>query len=550
MTLLGVSLREHIGGRWAVSLLLFAVYVPLGIVATIGNLSTTVPGTSLGALLLASTFSLIPVGLILWLSDLTWLRHRRTHPAPVISIVILGAVIGLARSASMYAVSVGIGIQDPDTALAWARTITGGVQGAASYPLAVLAFSLIATYREQRRQLIAQQISWETRRLQDAREWEEIRDGVITPIAGELQALGTDLDARVIGIDEASSAVRRRAHDLWGEAQPTPMVPRVRLGTAVAMSLRSRPFATWLVLAIWLPTALGTSLAVGEIPRAPLGTLVSAMIIAVVFEAGNALVRRWPGSWIAVLPLGLLLAIVLTSPSLAIVGGMPEQGRAAYSTINAVWLVLLVVLTAIVMGALRRGETILAEMHLAVDAASVETLAQEEQRRRVVQEVAATLHGTLQGRLASLPDPETAGDAVRETLALLQSRAPAASNGSLREVASSALGPWQSLVDIRVEAPDDPVSAHVAQAISDVLEECVANAFRHGRASEITCALEVQEQHVRVQVNDNGRGSTEPEGDPGLGSRILDRSSTWTRTYGPEGTTVVALVPLAPTLDE
>ena len=546
--LLGVSLREHIGGRWAVSLLLFAVYVPLGIVATIGNLSTTVPGTTLGTLLLASTLSLVPVGLILWLSDLTWLRHRRTHPAPVISIVILGAVIGLARSASMYAVSVGIGIQDPDTALAWARTITGGLQGAAAYPLAVLAFSLIATYREQRRQLIAQQISWETRRLQDAREWEEIRDGVITPIAGELQALGTDLDARVIGIDEASSAVRRRAHDLWGEAQPTPMVPRVRLGTAIAMSLRARPFATWLVLAIWLPTALGTALAVGEIPRAPLGTLVSAVIIAVVFEAGNALVRRWPGSWIAVLPLGLLLAIVLTSPSLAIVGGMPEQGRAAYSTINAVWLVLLVVLTAIVMGALRRGETILAEMHLAVDAASVETLAQEEQRRRVVQEVAATLHGTLQGRLASLPDPETAGDAVRETLALLQSRAPAASNGSLREVASGALGPWQSLLDIRVEAPDDPVSAHVAQAISDVLEECVANAFRHGRASTCACALELHEGHVRVQVTDNGRGSTVPVGAPGLGSRILDRSSTWTRTYGPEGTTVVALIPVTPTL--
>ena len=546
--LLGVSLREHIGGRWAVSLLLFAVYVPLGIVATIGNLSTTVTGTGLGMLLLASTLSLIPVGLILWLSDLTWLRHRRVHPAHVASIVILGAVIGLARSASMYAVSVGIGIQDPDIALAWARTITGGLQGAAAYPLAVLAFSLIATYREQRRQLIAQQISWETRRLQDAREWAEIRDGVITPIAGELQALGTDLDARVIGIDEASSAVRRRAHDLWGEAQPTPMVPRVRLGTAIAMSLRARPFATWLVLTIWLPTGLGTALAVGEIPRAPLGTLVSAAIIAVVFEAGNALVRRWPGSWVAVLPLGLVLAIVLTSPSLAIVGGMPEQGRAAYSTINAVWLVLLVVLTAVVMGALRRGETILAEMHLAVDAASVETLAQEEQRRRVVQEVAATLHGTLQGRLASLPDPDTAGDAVRETLALLQSRPPMSSETTLHEVARSTLDAWQPLVEIRIDAPDDAVSAHVAQAISDVLEECVANAFRHGRASDIDCALAMHEQHVHVQVSDNGRGSTVPEGEPGLGSRILDRSGTWTRTYGPAGTTVVALIPLAPSL--
>lgn len=550
VVLLGVSLRELVGGRWAVSLLLFAVYVPLGTIATIGNLSTSVPGTTLGSLLLASALSLIPVGVILWVSDVTWLRHRRVHPAPVASIVLLGAAIGLARSASMYAVSVGIGIQDPDATLGWVRTITGGLQGAAAYPLGVLVFALISTYREQRGQLMAQQISWETRRLEDARDWTEIREDVITPIASELKDLGSGLDSRLIGIDEAASAVRQRAHDLWGEAQPTPLVPRVHLGTAIAASLRTRPFATWLVLAIWLPTGLAAGFSVGEIPRAPLGALVSAVIIAVVFEAGNAVVRRWPSSWLVVLPLGLLLAIVLTSPSLAIVGGMPEQGRAAYSTINAIWLVLLVVLTAIVMGALRRGETILTDMHLAVDAASVETLAQEEQRRRVVQEVAATLHGTLQGRLASLPDPDAAGDAVRETLALLQSRAPVSTATTVHEVAQSALDPWHSLVAIQLEAPNDRVSAPVAQAVTDVLEECLANAFRHGKASQIECVCAVTEQHVRVEVTDNGQGSAVAQGEPGLGSRILDRNCTWTRSHSHEGTTVVALIPLPPTLAE
>ena len=491
VVLLGLTLRQHVGGRWAVSLLLFAMYVPVGIVATIGNLSTTVPGTSLGRLLVASAMSLIPVGLILWVSGLTWLRGRREHPAPVISIVLLGATIGVARSASMYALSVGMGIQDADTSLAWTRTITGGVQGAAVYPLAVLAISLIATYREQRRQLITQQISWETRRLQDAREWAEIRDDVITPIAGELRALGTDLDTRVIGVDEASLAVRHRAHDLWGEAQPAPVVPRVRLGTAIMMSLRTRPFATWLVLAIWLPTALGTAIAVGDIPRAPVGALVSAAIIAVIFEGGNALVRAWPRSWVGVLPVSLLAAIALTSPSLAIIGGMPEQGRAAYSAINAMWLILLVLVAAIVTGALRRGETILTEMHLSVDATSVETLAQEEQRRRIVQEVAATLHGTLQGRLASLPDPDAAGDAVRETLALLQAGSDTEASAPLSDVAARGVQAWQALLDIAIDAPDDVVDGRVAQAVANALEECAANAFRHGRATRLEAASRV-----------------------------------------------------------
>jgi hypothetical protein len=546
--LLGVSLREHIGGRWSVSLLLFSLYVPLGIVSTIGNLSTATPGTSLGTLLLASTISLVPVGLILWLSGVTWLRHRREHPAPVLAIVALGAVIGLVRSSSMYVVSVAMGIQGPDAALAWTRTITGGVQGAASYPLAVLAFSLIATYREQRRMLVAQQISWETRRLQDAREWEEIRDGVITPIAGELQALGNDLDTRVIGIDEASDAVRRRAHALWGEAQPAPTTPRVRWGTAIVASLRTRPFATVLILALWLPTALGTALAVGEIPRAPVGALASAAIIAVVFETANAIVHRWGATWPLALVIGLALAVVLTSPSLSLVGGMPEQGRAAYSVVNGVWLVLLVILTAIVMGALRRGETILTEMHGAVDATTVETLAQEEQRRRIVQEVAATLHGGLQGRLASLPDPDTAGDAVRETLARLQMPQAPSADATVEEVAQGVLDQWRSLIDIRLHASDETLDPHVAQAVSDVLEECVANAFRHGRATHVDCDIDVQPTIVRVCVQDNGRGSAAPPGPPGLGSRILDSSGTWTRDCADSGTTVIVTVPRAPSL--
>lgn len=541
--LLGATLRELIGGRWAVSVLLFAIYVPLGIIATVGNLSTSIAGTTVGQLLLASAVSLVPVGLILWLSDLTWLRHRREHPAPVLAIVALGTVIGLVRSASMYAASVGLAIQEPDQALAWTRTIAGGVQGAAAYPLAVLACALVATYREQRRQLTAQQISWETRRLQDAREWTQIRDGVITPIAGELRDLGSDLDQRVIGIDEASAAVRQRAHDLWGEAQPHPVMPRVRLGTTVVLSLRTRPFATWLVLALWLPTALGTALAVGDTPRAPLGALVSVALIAIVFEAGNAVVRRWGASWLIVLVLGLVIAIVLTSPSLSLIGGMPEQGRAAYSAINALWLVLLVIVSAIVMGALRRGEVILDEMHLAVDAASVETLAQEEERRRIVQEVAATLHGTLQGRLASLPETTTAGDAVRETLALLQTGGVTVVGAPLCDVATAALQPWQSLLAISITCPAEHVPAPTAQAVTDALEECAANAFRHGRASELMCVAECLPDSVFLVVTDNGHGLAHGAERPGLGSRILDRCGQWTRSYDDAGATVSITIP-------
>ncbi len=543
VTLLGSTLRELIGGRWAVSLALFGIYVPIGIFSTIGNLSTTEPGTTLGPILIASTISLAPVGLILWISHLTWLRNRRDHPAPVAAIVALGGVIGVARSASMYAVSVWLGIQAPDVALAWTRTVSGGVQGATIYPLGVLAIALIATYREQRRELIAAQVGWESRRLNDAREWAHLREEVVAPIADELSALSADLDSQVISVDAAASTVRERAHSLWGDAQPTPLMPRVSLRATLIASLRVRPFATWLILLLWLPTALGTSFAVGTIPRAPLGALAAGVVLLIVFEAANVIASRWTWSWWLVLPVGLVIAILATSPSLGIYGAPDSTGNREYTIVNAVWLTLIVVITSIVVGALRRGEEILTELYASVDAASIETLAQEDERRRVVHEVAATLHGTLQGRLSSLPDQGTAGDAVRETLALLRAGGSTLPSTELDEAASSALRPWMSLIDVSIDCPSGSVAPATAQALADALEECAANAFRHGGASAMRCLVTMSGDIVEVTVHDNGSGLSSGSEARGLGSRILDRCGSWTREYTDTGTTVRVRIP-------
>jgi len=543
MTLLGSTLRELIGGRWAVSLLLFCIYVPLGIIATLGNLSTTMPGTTIGLLLVASTLSLLPVGLLLWASSITWLRHRREAPAPIMSIVLLGAAIGVARSASMYLLSVWIGIQEPDATLAWTRTISGGVQGATTYPLAVLAIALIATYREKRQALITAQITWEARRLHDAQEWAHMRDEVVAPIADELNALGDDLDRQVISVDAAASAVRQRAHDLWGAAQPAPQLPRVRLSATVIASLRARPFAPWLILLLWLPTTVGTTLAVGAIPRAPLGALAAGALLVAIFQIANTIASRWSWTWWLVLPIGLATAIVATSPSTGIFGAPNAPGNSEYTIVNAMWITLLVIITSTVVGALRRGEEILGELHAAVDRTSIETLAQEASRRRVVHDVASTLHGTLQGRLATLPQSDSAADAVRETLARLAFAGAAREITTLPDLVNRTLDPWASLLHIDVECPDGQLGPASAQALADSLEECLSNSFRHGGAQHVRCIIRTSPTAVDMTVTDDGTHRPVNGEVPGLGTRILDQSGEWTRTYGDGGVTVRVIIP-------
>lgn len=542
MTLLGLTLRQHIGGRWSASLLIFLLYVPIGILATLGNLSTAVPGTSVSSVLLASALSLVPAGLLVWLSSITWMRHRRTHPVPIASIVLLGCVIGCARSLSMYLLSVQSGIQLPDVTLAVGRVITGGVQGAAIFPLVILAASLIATYRDQRARLLNEQVAWESRRLHEAREWEDIRNEVITPISGELKTMGQELDEQLISIDEATSAVRERAHDLWGDAQPAPIASRIHLRAALRASLRDRPFATWLIVAMWLPTAIGTTFATGVLPRAPLGALLSGALLIAVFELGNAIVRRWPATvWLTFIT-GLVLAIAISSPALSPIGGLPASGDGAYTIVNAVWLTVLVLLSALVMGAVHRSEEVLQEIHATVDAVQIDTLAHEHERRRVIQDVASTLHGTLQGRLAALPDQAGGGDAVRETLALLQGPAPALTPMTLTAAVAQVVDPWSALMTVTVECVDEVISPSVALALSESLEEALTNAFRHGHARTAHCTIQARDNCLILEVSDTGQST---QGPAGLGSRILDRCGSWERSDLGTGTKLTMRIPLS-----
>jgi signal transduction histidine kinase len=440
----------------------------------------------------------------------------------------------------MYLLSVQFGIQLPDLTLAVGRVVTGGVQGATTFPLVILAASLIATYRAQRTRLLNDQVSWESRRLHEAREWEDIRGEVITPISGELNTLGHDLDEKLISIDEATKAVRARAHVLWGDSQPAPMAPRIHLRAALRASLRERPFATWLILALWLPTALGTTFASGDLPRAPLGALVSGALLATTFELGNAIVRRKPSAvWVTLLA-GLVLAIAVTSPALSPIGGLPESGHGAFSIVNGVWLTALVLVSALVMAAVHSSEEVLREINATVDAVQIDTLAREHERRRVIQDVAATLHGTLQGRLTALRDHNGGGDAVRETLALLQAPTPALTATTVNAVVAQVVDPWSALMTVTVECADEMVSPAVALALSESLEEALTNAFRHGHARSAHCTIQVIDNCVVLEVTDTGQPT---HGPPGLGSRILDRCGSWERSNLASGTKITMRIP-------
>lgn len=113
-------------------------------------------------------------------------------------------------------------------------------------------------------------------------------------------------------------------------------------------------------------------------------------------------------------------------------------------------------------------------------------------------------------------------------------------------------------ISCRVECPA-PVRVTATPAATHlyrIAQEAVSNAFKHGKASQVTIRLELDGARIRLTVLDNGSGfSQAPNSHDGMGLRIMQYRAgmlggTLTVERNPAGgTRVVCLVPENPSLE-
>ncbi|MCC6179291.1 MAG: GAF domain-containing sensor histidine kinase [Chloroflexi bacterium] len=131
-----------------------------------------------------------------------------------------------------------------------------------------------------------------------------------------------------------------------------------------------------------------------------------------------------------------------------------------------------------------------------------------------------------------------------------------AAEGLAREYSRSIAGAAPRRLDIRVDVDDEAATILPAERraeIVQVMREALANAIRHGQASDVTISAQIENSRLAVRVIDNGLGfepgETIEQGHHGLRNmanraRMLDGQLKVTSAPG-QGTTVQLLVPLA-----
>lgn len=124
-----------------------------------------------------------------------------------------------------------------------------------------------------------------------------------------------------------------------------------------------------------------------------------------------------------------------------------------------------------------------------------------------------------------------------------------AANQSLEQVLSMAEKSWQGFLDLDIRSPaglGKKLPQKSIEAIAQVLDEAIGNAWRHGNATELKVVLSMSGRNLTFTAKDNGIGPT--GGNRGLGSVLFDSvaGSNWRleKRVG-SGTTLTVSMPVS-----
>ena len=535
---LGSTVGALVGGRWAISWIAYLLNAPLNLVAIGSNAGLSTPDATWSAWLLVSVIGYLAFGIVLLLAHWTAFRRRAQRPVPMPYVVLLGLVAGGVRGLTVGALAQTWELAPSSGALVATRVVTGAILGAVLVPLAAFILASIAAYRTQRSALLSERRALQVLALRDEGVTRDLESALLASVQDDLAAVSRTQDP------ELAREVSRR---IWSEGGDVALVPRLHWASILRASVERNPFATAPVAVIWALSSIGTLTAAIGLTRAVAQVTFSVAAIAICFEIGRAVVARHPTSSLLAFVVTMVVVVLLTGPAASVLfDDRAWPAGLSLVLVNSIWLPLLAVGAGFVVAVVQSSEAVLDDLRDQVSDVEVEALAAHDERERLRRELATRLHGSVQSRLlvaAALPRAGTLPDGMLNDLvvALGDGEGSESLDARLDRIAK----PWAALMQVRISVGPDAAGG-MDDAIVRVVEEGLANAYRHGRASTVTVMVERDGGYCRVVIADDGVGLAEGAR-PGLGSAVLDSlaPNSWSLDALPSGARLTVLLGVA-----
>lgn len=538
---LGLTFRQHIGGRWAISWVLYVINLPFNILATSTSIRSEPIGSQWWLWVAVALVGPVVIGLGFLIADITYLRHRRTKPVAIWVVAVTGLGIGVSRAAAVVALAAALGLQSLSVGDLVNRMLAGGLIGALVLPLGAFTLSCISQYRSERKRLEQERIDAERQVLKQEGELEALRETLVMGVRDQLQEAVADLTSTQVNPREVSHVIRGVSHDMWSAGDESPM-RETRVRDVLWAAVRDQPLPVAAVSSLWAVSAAGSLIAALGVVVGIASLCLSTLSIAGCLFIANCWSQRHPKQWAMAVASMVLLAWVIVSPvSFLLFDPNPWQTALPVIVVNFFWLPAVTFIVTISTGALRSSEIVLANMENDVTAMEIRRHVIEQERESTIRELAAQVHGSAHSPMvvgAALMNHSFGDDEGNEWLVEQIGRAVAqisiAQNpGSLRESLAQVARPWTGLVDVRIDVDGScvaDVGEETIRTVDRIVDEGIANAFRHGNASVVTARVHVDQQRLDIEIRDNGCGVVGEQG-AGLGTRLLDAAAdSWSLT--------------------
>lgn len=560
------SLRDRLGGRWAISLrgwvaLTVITLVSLPLSAQIADDSPARRATALGLTLVSA----LAVGAVLAVANVTVFRRRATQPVPIWMVLMLGVVIGLVQS-GVADVLFHLAELGPN-AYPHRRLLLAPFMATLVMAVVILVLDDIDRYRQERDGLLRRAADLRARVVERSELTRSIETAVNDEVLTTTRAILGDLDRAHPGMSReerlamARGLQRTAHHELRPLSQrlyatPVAPLPEARFVETLRATLGRQPIPIWwctgviaVVTTLFLKTrsTIDNALLAGVLQGA---TVLVTLLIVVQLGSRDGRQRGW------LLPIAALAASATTTIRTVLLqrADLSDQ-QPTLVTVNVVWVALLTIATSMIVAAVSSRDESLRELEYEVDEQVLEALIANRELVRVSRELAGHVHGTLQSTLLAtafaIENATRRNDGEAFDAAVEGARAALAGGTSTRRGSTSLAAEVEHHIALWSEFTDVSAAVDVAEAlpvdvvadVAQVVEEGIGNAKKHGAARRIHVAVEQPEPLLlRVSISDDGSG---PQGGmPGLGSSLLDEIApgAWALQANPAGAGALLVV--------